>query len=184
MNLLDVVIIGIMIASMIYSGWRGFIRDIFSILALIGGVLIASRLYFLGASFLARWISYPPYANIAGFALIFILSGFLICLLGILLRKIIRLIHLGWLDRWAGIVFGLIKGVFITTIIVLALVAFLPSKSEILRSSLLSPFLIQIARGATTLVPNGMRFRFEKRHKDLRRYWKRKDVVKGIMGNS
>jgi membrane protein required for colicin V production len=182
MNLLDIVLIIILLASMIYSGWRGFVRDVFSILAIIGGILFASHLYTLGASFLARWIADPPYARIAGFVLIFILAGLLICLAGSLLRKIIRMIHLGWLDRWAGVAFGLIKGVIITAVVVLALVAFLPPKSEILGSSKLSPYFIQLARGATTLVPDGLKSLFEKGQKDLKKYWKNKDMVKKVVG--
>ncbi len=182
MNFLDIVLIIILLASMIYSGCRGFVRDVFSILALIGGILFASHLYTLGASFLARWIAHPPYARIAGFVLIFILASLLICLAGSLLRKIIRIIHLGWVDRWAGVAFGLIKGVIITAVVVLTLVAFLPPKSEILGSSKLSPFFIQLARGATTLVPDGLKSLFEKGQKDLQKYWKKKEMVKKIVG--
>lgn len=175
MNFLDIILIIILLACMIYGGWKGFIRAVFSILALIGGTLIASRLYFLAASILARWITYSPYAKIAGFVLIFILSSLIISLAGSFLRKIIRTIHLNWLDRWAGVVFGLIKGVVITAIIVLVLVAFLPPKNEIVGSSRISPLLIQIARSATAFVPDGLRSLFYKGYKDLQKYWKKRD---------
>ena len=173
MNLLDGILIGVLVISMFFSCWRGFIKDLFSILSLAGGVLVAGRLYPLGAYVLSRWITQPSFAKVAGFGLVFIISAFLIGLIGRLLRRFVQVIHLGWLDRWLGIGFGLVKGLLITAVIVLILVLFLPPKSEIIRGSKVAPILIQIARGVTALVPDGMKALFEKRREEIERFWRK-----------
>ena len=50
MNTLDIVIIVIMVISICYSIYRGFIREIFSLLGIIAGFIAASQFYLVGAN--------------------------------------------------------------------------------------------------------------------------------------
>jgi membrane protein required for colicin V production len=162
MNLLDYIIIASLILSMLYSCWRGFIRDIFSILALLGGVLLALKFYYIGQSFLSTWIHNLYISRIGGFFIVFVVISLLIWISGRVLRRTIRAIHLSWIDRWAGLAFGLIKGIVIAGIFVMILWAFLPSKSKIFENSRLAPIILRMIKGVSPIFPEGIKSHVDK----------------------
>jgi membrane protein required for colicin V production len=112
-NSLDVVIIFIAGISIIFGVKRGLVKESFSLLALILGIVIASRSYMGGAKTLGKIIHNPNVANIASFVAIFLLIAILLTFIGILLKKLIRLVQLGWIDRLGGAAFGFIRSAII-----------------------------------------------------------------------
>lgn len=154
MSGLDIAIIVIIVVSVLYSLFRGLVREFFSLLSLIVGFFAASSLYSFLASFLSIWIPSNLVANILSFILIFIATSLVISFIGKLVRRFVTAIHLESLDRIMGGLFGFLKGVFIVMVLVLMLVAFLPPGHPILRASRLSPYVVTLSEEILNLLPD------------------------------
>jgi membrane protein required for colicin V production len=140
---------------MVIAGlFRGLAREVFSLLSVIIGLTAAITLYTpLALSLLPR-LSSRPAANAVSFALIFSAASVAISLMGRMAQKFIQIIHLSLLNRILGAFFGLLKGIFITTVIVVSLVAFFPPAHPALGNSRLSPVLVAIGEASLGLVPD------------------------------
>ncbi len=105
MNWLDVVlIIGLILAG--FFGFRsGLWKIIFSVVGAIVGIMIAGRF----ASALGErltFISDPTVAQIAGFAIIFIVIMIASAIAASLLQKLLSAVMLGWINPVGGLVLG------------------------------------------------------------------------------
>jgi membrane protein required for colicin V production len=102
--------------------FRGFIKELFALIGIIGGVFIASRL----ASQVGEIVdSIIPIDNnntlmLAGFIISLILFWILAYFVGIILSKVIGLSGLGIFDKFLGFVFGAGKVFLLFSIIVYA----------------------------------------------------------------
>jgi len=79
-------------------------------------------------------------------------------LLGRLVRWAVKGIGLRWFDRLLGAVFGLILGIVVSAVIVLALAAFAPQWG--LTQSRFAPTLLTTSRGLIWAAPAELRQRF------------------------
>jgi membrane protein required for colicin V production len=73
-------------------------------------------------------------------------------LAGRLIRGVVRQVGLGIIDRLLGALFGLVKGCIIVTLVLMAVVAFLPPQ-DWLKSSRLAPVFLTAAHGGSHVVP-------------------------------
>ncbi len=74
---------------------------------------------------------------------------------------------LRWVDRFLGGVFGLVRGLIVVTVGVLALTAFAP-ESRVLSESYLAKYLLVSGRGASWLAPSVVREKFREGVAQLR----------------
>lgn len=148
MPLFDILAALVLFFSLIYSMVRGMVREIFSLLAYIGGYFTAIGFREDFSVTLSPYISNPTASEIISFVLIFIATVFAISLLGKALKKLVHLAPgLSGLDRLFGGVIGLVKGIIIL-IIFTFFFRFFPAdiKSEISRDSFFAPKLIELSR--------------------------------------
>jgi membrane protein required for colicin V production len=179
MNTLDTIFLILIGASIIYSLIRGLVREIFSFLSIILGFFAASYGSAAMANWLRRWIQNETFAQILGFAILFILVAFSISLLGKVFSRVVKKMDLGWADRLGGAAFGFLKSILLIAIILLVLTAFLPAKSKILSESKVSPIAVNIARGLSFLVPEKLHTLYGEKEKVLKKYWATKDLAEG-----
>jgi membrane protein required for colicin V production len=122
MNIIDIIIL-IPMAWLAYTGFKkGFIIGVASLLALILGIYAA--LYFSGivADFLSGSLNVKTdYLPIISFIVTFIGVVILIHFLGKLLEKLINLVALGFLNKLAGAVFGVLKAAIFLSVIILVI---------------------------------------------------------------
>lgn len=110
----DVVVLGVIVLSAVMSIGRGLIREIFSILAFIVGILVAWLCIRLGQAPLKQLIS--PNAPSVVPAVILFLVGFLVAYVAaaFLGARLSRLFNespeIGAFDRISGALLGLVKG--------------------------------------------------------------------------
>jgi membrane protein required for colicin V production len=171
MNILDVIFLFLIGASILYSLVRGLIREIFSFLAIILGFFGASYGYSRAAEWLKGWVGQETFAQILGFAVLFLLLALGVSLLGRLLSKLIHKGGLGWADRMGGGAFGFLKAILLIAIILLVLTAFLPPKSKLILESKISPAALSIARGLSFLVPERFQRLYTQKERELKKYW-------------
>jgi len=185
MNELDAVILGIVGVSVIYSSWKGFVRDAFSLLGLVGGFVVAARFYSVTSGWVRSWISSPTVASTVGFLIIF-LATYLACSFGgRVVRRGLKHLRIVWMDRLAGFGLGLLKGVAVCAGIVVLLRVFLPSDTSLLGQSRLAPYVKEIAWEIVNRIPGQLGERLRKDDsfwKDPRQEAQRVDPRKGDGG--
>lgn len=117
-NLLDILII-IPLLLFAWNGYKkGFIIEIASLAALIIGLYMA----FFFSDFAANMLNDlfdidQKYVAVIAFLLTFIVVIFLVITVGKIAQKFVEVLLLGFLNKLAGAVFGLLKGALIISIL-------------------------------------------------------------------
>ena len=173
MNALDIIIGLILAYSLIRGVFRGLVVEIASIFGVFAGIYAAVFYYPYAAAYLGRWIAEAAYRNIASFIVIFGLVFIVVGILGVLIKYLLNIASLGWLDRLCGIAFGGIKGILISAVLLMALTAFLPSGTPMIKKSHLAPHVNLIAMRLAKIVPQDMRQQFFRKMKELDKAWQK-----------
>ena len=172
MNPLDMVIIVILGYSLIRGIFRGLVKEISSIVGVLAGFYAAYTYYPFLARFLARWISNTGYLNILSFLIIFCFIIILISIVGIIIKYLLNIAFLGWVDRICGAGFGIIKGILIVSVVLISLTAFLPKGAPIIKNSLLSPHVTLISEKMVKVVSKDLKQLYETKAEEFKKAWK------------
>ena len=110
MNILDI----ILVIPMIWLAYRGFTKglviELTSLVALILGIWIALHFSYFSSDFLTEHFEInQKYLHIVAFIITFIVIIILVYLVGKLVERLINLIALGFINKLAGAVFGVLK---------------------------------------------------------------------------
>jgi membrane protein required for colicin V production len=163
---LDIVFALIVLISIILAVTKGLMREIVSVVALIGGFVLAVLYYPVPAWWFKNLLKTDALADLTGFLVIFIGCLVIGGVISLLINKFIKAASLEWVDRLLGALFGLLRGWLIASIIVLALVAF-PVQEGLLARSVLAPFLLAGARAAVMVVPPELKAKFNQEYKKV-----------------
>jgi membrane protein required for colicin V production len=158
MTLLDWGVVGVIVLSILLSAAQGFLYEIFSLAGVVLGYLSAVWGYHRLSGLLRPYVNATQYADIAAFLIIFFVVLIFAGMIGRLARWAMKEVGLRGIDRVLGGAFGLIRGVAIVTVGVLAIAAFAPDNQALSRSSLGGYFLVA-ARTATWVAPYELRSR-------------------------
>ena len=186
MNTLDIVFCVILGFLGLRGIFRGLVKEVASILGLILGFVLANVFHGELAPLLEKPLGGPGLANLVAYLGIFLGTVAVVFLTAALIRKILKLIMLGWLDSIGGGLLGFFKGALLCSIIVLALTAFLPSKATILTESQLVPYVNMFNTMLAETLPKDMRDQFLLKSRELQLDWERKvkEKLKDIKGNT
>ena len=132
---------------------RGIIRVLFSIGGLISGLLIACWKYESLAQTLKPWITWNDTAEIVAFLAILITVVILFGLVAWMLRKTVKAVGLGIVDRLLGAGFGLLRGCLIGVVAMMVIAAFAPG-SPWVKNSQLAPYFLDGAHAVSFVVPS------------------------------
>jgi len=180
MNWLDVVIF-IAISIFAFLGLkRGLIKEIISILAIIGGILAGVIFYSsLGDIIIKfKFIKNEAIASVCGFILIMFFTLVLIKLIGYVLTKIVGTLKLNWFNRICGGCFGAIKGVIISFLIIAGLGFFLSEKEPPFSNSILVPYVKESFSILKELIPDD----FDKNIQKAKKLIQEKGIKAAIKG--
>jgi membrane protein required for colicin V production len=172
MNALDIVIGVVLVYCLIRGIFRGLIEEVSSVVGVIGGFYGAYTYYPQAARLLGRWIANPAYASILGFLLIFTLVVVLVGILGIVVKYLMNIASLGWSDRLLGSLVGAFKGVLIVSVLLLALTAFLPKGTPVIRDSRLAPYASRVSEALAMMISDDIKTQYSDKMKVLRDAWK------------
>jgi membrane protein required for colicin V production len=142
----DVLVLVIFLAFLARGIWIGFIRQISSLLAMVGGFLLAG--YFDNEFYrlILPYFNDSHTAFLITYILLFIAFFFLIKLVGLGLTKVMDITLSTWFDRAVGGLFGIIKGIFITSLIFVVITSYLSGSNKYLNKSITYPFLKQSSK--------------------------------------
>ncbi len=142
MNWLDIVII-LVIAFFVVSAFQsGLIREVVTLVSVVVGVIVAGLFY----DNLARDVlSFIEDDDVAGVVAFLVLLGAVYLagqLIAIMLKQTASILFLGWADHIGGGLFGLLKGLVVVEVLIIAFVTFdVGLRDSIDGSALASVFL-------------------------------------------
>lgn len=138
MNGFDFVVLGIVALSVLLGLMRGAVKEILSLAAWVFAFVAAKTFATAGAELMPGFIGNPALRYLGGFILVFVVVMALAMLLSLLLSESLKVLGLGVVDRMLGVLFGLLRGMVIVTILVLLAGLTQLPKTEIWRHALLS----------------------------------------------
>jgi membrane protein required for colicin V production len=173
MNLLDWIFIIIISVSSIYGLFKGLIREVILILAVMISLIATGRFYGKFSPLLIDFGLNDYVSNILSFFILFFIIFIVVILIGKLIHWFIQATFLGWINRLGGIGFGFIRGVIISSIIIIILTIALSEKNLILCQSKLTPYIMGISKVLLSLVPEDLKNRFMEQEKKLSEFWEK-----------
>ena len=116
------ILILIILGFFTFSGFKnGFIKEAARIVGMVGGFFSAHNFHDDLMPFLEVYISNTNILTVVSYLAVFCIALVFINTLATMLQKFFELILLGWLNRLLGTVLGLIKGIFVVSIIIFIL---------------------------------------------------------------
>ena len=109
MNFLDIILICIVALFLLRGFFRGLVQEILSLIAVVLAVVMASNFDHLLQPHLELYIDSEMTVGVLSYTLIFVGTLVLVWILARLIRTMLEITLLGWVDRTAGGVFGLLE---------------------------------------------------------------------------
>ncbi len=172
MNAFDVVML-ILLGVLVFVGVvKGLTRILIGIGALVAAFLLAAGLHQELALRLGGILKLNEgVLKLIAYLVLFIGTMLVGALAAYVTRKLLKAAMLSWADRLAGGALGLVAAMLIAGLLVLPLVAYVPSGERALRESVLAPYVTVVADVAKELVPEELSRRYRDKMEGLRRYW-------------
>ncbi|MGE0260517.1 MAG: CvpA family protein, partial [Alphaproteobacteria bacterium] len=161
MNYLDIGVVAIIVLSALFAFARGFVREVFSVIAWVGAAAIT--LYAFGWAFdqIDPHVHNPLLSEvIAGFGL-FVVSLIVLTLATGILARAVSMTAFSPIDRTLGFVFGIARGMFLVCLAYLVVAMVLPQTDwpPWLRDAKSGPFLNEGADLLKGFIPEQLKFR-------------------------
>lgn len=153
---LDLVIV-VFCAFLVAKGiWKGFVKEMAGIVAVIGGVVVSFLFHAQVQPYIVSFVG-EKYVQFVSYILVFIGFYLIVLLLGKLLDKILRSILLGGINRILGAVFGVIKACFWLTLLTFSYTTVQTSLGFghpiWMTDSVCYPFLLDLVSIGQSLIP-------------------------------
>ncbi|MGH9357443.1 MAG: CvpA family protein [Terriglobia bacterium] len=171
-NWLDWIFTAVVVLSVAFAVRKGFVRELISLVTVVIGVIVASQEYQRAAGCLEDLTKSHEVALAAGFLLIFLAILVAGALVSSLARFLIKAAGIEWIDRFLGILFGLVRGLLVDCVFLMVLMAF-SIKPTAVQHSRLAPFVSTGSRVIASAMPreldNDFHAGFEKFRQDILR---------------
>ena len=139
-NLIDILIMGTLLVSLILGIWKGFVRSLTALASLVLGVLLALKYYPAVVQYLDKISKLDPQISmILAMVIIFILVQIVFIIIRKILDFLLDLTRLTWLDRILGAVMGTVAGLVIVAAGVQILLVGVPDWPVVKTSKLVIP---------------------------------------------
>lgn len=174
MNWVDIIILIILAVGLGKGLANGFVRGLFGLAALVLGIMIAASHYERVTELLFSKLEVGAQGQaILGFLLVFVVVMFLVSVVGRIISKALKLASLGWLDRLAGGLLGLVMAcVFTGVILLLVVMAGFQTNTGVAHSTV-APTVIRVMDTAVAFAPDGVRDMIDEHYVKLRLEWEK-----------
>ena len=157
MNGLDIALVVTLFFFFLRGIFRGFIKEITSIAATAIGFIIAAHYYPVAADALKPFLHNQDHRSTIGFLMLFIVSFFVIGLIGILLDKLLKMNISNVTDGLLGAVVALLKGLVLACVVLMVATSFVREDSSFYSRSVSWPYLKNIAVTLKKWAPDDLR---------------------------
>ncbi len=158
-NWLDCILAAIVLASVVSAMMKGFVQEIISLASVLVGLIVAAVWYQRAALWFEDLTKSHEVALGLGFLVLFLGTCLLGALLALLARKLIKTAGIQWFDRFLGGVFGLVRGILIDAVLLMAMLAF-AIKPDAVQQATLAPYVTTGARVIAFVMPSTLRAQF------------------------
>ena len=148
----DVFALLIFVAFLVRGVWVGFIRQISSLIAMIGGFALAGYFDSEFYRLILPYIDNSHTAFLITYIVLFIAFFFLIKLAGLGLKKVMDVSLTTWFDRTVGGLFGIAKGIFFVSLLFVVTTSFMSGSNNYLKKSISYPFLSSSSKTILTFI--------------------------------
>ena len=148
----DVLALLIFVAFLVRGVWVGFIRQISSLIAMIGGFVLAGYFDSEFYRLILPYIDNSHTAFLITYIVLFIAFFFLIKLAGLGLKKVMDVSLTTWFDRTVGGLFGIAKGIFFVSLLFVVTTSFMSGSNNYLKKSISYPFLSSSSKAILTFI--------------------------------
>jgi membrane protein required for colicin V production len=152
LNALDLLLIGILLVSLIWGLFRGLVREV---LALGSWVLAGWLTWRYGAKlgdYLMEWLSTERLSYFAGLGIVFISSLAAFTLISRVAYKQFRISGLTAMNRILGAIFGIVRGVVVSTLLLFGAQYSPATEANWYRDSELVPYFAPLLEFADDVV--------------------------------
>lgn len=119
-DIFDVIVVLVLVFFTLRGFWNGFVGEVAGLVSLVGGFWAAHNFHPLLSEYLT-FISEPAWRQLAAYVLIFVATLILVAVLARILQKVLSFSFVAWVDRLAGGILGLAKGLLLCSIVLLVL---------------------------------------------------------------
>jgi len=154
MNWLDIVIVLVVAFFAATAFSAGLIRELVILVSAVVGVVVAGLFYDDLARDVLVFIDNKDTANIVAFLVLLgaiYLAGQLIA---IMLKQVAAVLLLGWADRLGGALFGLLKGLVVVEVLLIAFVTFDVGLDDAIEDSGLASVFLDVASVLLIILPD------------------------------
>ncbi|HJM83053.1 MAG TPA: CvpA family protein [Nitrospinota bacterium] len=139
----DLFVVGFLFLSAIWSYFRGFVKEAFSLTSLFLGYYVAILFYRDGAGLFGQNLGNTALIESASFILIFVTSSIIVTILGSYIRQWLRMSKtIRIADQMSGAAIGVFKGLLILAIVIYPM-ALLPGiQKDFTENSMAGPPII------------------------------------------
>lgn len=158
MNVLDYVLLGIIAVSVLTAAAKGFVYEIWMMIAAVAAVVAAAWQF----PAVAPWLNFlgdPEAQNFAAFAAVLVVVLIAAVIAGRMMRGAVRAVGLGGMDRVLGAGLGLVRGLLLAVALVAVLTAY-PFRPQLLAESRLAPTLQWGSRALVVVMPGDLENHF------------------------
>jgi membrane protein required for colicin V production len=172
MNGFDVFVLVVISFCLIRGYFKGLIGEVSGIIGVVVGFYGANTYYQILTPYLEGFVESPGARSLICFFVLFCGILILISILAALIRKFLRLVFLGWMDRFFGLIFGTAKGVLIVSVLFIMMTTFVPEDTQFLAGSKAVPHIAKIADAMTLFLSEGMETDLSKQLEEIKTNWK------------
>lgn len=155
-NWLDWVFVLIIFGSVVTALLKGFVAELVSLASVIAALIVAAAYYERVAPLVEGYTRSRDVALGVSFIVLFAAVVVAGALVSAIARRLIRKAELQWFDRFLGAVFGLMRGLLVDCVLLLAMMAFAIAQGAV-RRSVLAPYVTAGSRVIALAMPGGMR---------------------------
>lgn len=149
----DYLIIAIILLSAVISVVRGFVKEVLSLVAWVLSFWVALTYSNYFSVLLESYIATPSLRLFVAFTLLFIITLVLAALVNHLIASLVEKTGLSGTDRALGVLFGLLRGIAIVTLLVLLAATTPMPQDDWWQNSLLLEHIQKIAVWVQSLLP-------------------------------
>ena len=158
-NWIDWILAAVVLLSVVAAFKKGLVRELISLAAVVAGLAVAALGYQRAAVWFQDWTSSHQAALWAGFLTLFLGTLLVGLLISSLAGKLVKTAGLDWFDRFLGGIFGLLRGVLVDSVLLMAMVAF-AIRTEAVSRSQLAPYITASARVIALAMPEDLKAQF------------------------
>ena len=151
----DIAVIAITLISGLLALARGLVREVFSIVAWIGAIVLSLYLYPYVSPLFAGFIDNTKIADFVSGIIVFLIALLVLSLLAIAISSLVKGKKLNIIDRTLGLIFGLVRGLAIVSFLYLmvSIILFQEDQPTWIKDANTRPVLAYGAQTIYMLVP-------------------------------